>query len=236
MEGRDRVSVIHGKKPIIIVCPHGADDTNTDVIAEACANSLDSYAVINRGFERSQVVDVLKDKADCNRVDHATEEIVYEEYLKPILNFVKMSRQAHPNKNVSIYYIHGFGNHVEKDTGRAIDIILGYGESERVNSYTCPIWKRNLFIDSYRAFRTSGDVYIGKGGGKYAARASNNMTQYFRKQANNHNVDSIQIEIALRLRETTSQAELTGFTLSTVFSEIYMANTYGDTQDDIYGV
>ena len=76
----ERVSVIEGKSPIIIVAPHGykGDDENTDLIAEEIANALHCYAVINRGWERSDSVDFMKDKADCNNVYHCKEDVVRE--------------------------------------------------------------------------------------------------------------------------------------------------------------
>lgn len=60
-----RVSTITGTIPIILVAPHGPDDKNTDIIVENTAKLLGSYAVINKGFERSDVVDVSNDEADC---------------------------------------------------------------------------------------------------------------------------------------------------------------------------
>ena len=82
---KERVGIIIGKNPVILVAPHGADDTNTDIITERVAKKADCYAVINRGFERADFVDVIKDKADCNKIDHCKQEVVYEEFLKPII-------------------------------------------------------------------------------------------------------------------------------------------------------
>lgn len=236
MEGRERVSVIHGSEPIIIVCPHGADDTNTDIVAESCATALSAYAVINRGFERNDTVDVLKDLADCNRVDHVTQEVVDEEFLNPILKFKKMCRKHYPNKHTFIYYIHGFGNQVEREAGARIDIILGYGEAEKYNSYTCELWQRNLFIECYRAMSAAGDVFVGRAGGKYAARATNNMNQYFRKHQIDKKVDSMQVEIALRLRQDEAQAKMTGVTLAAVFGTIADSDGFDRPIDEIFAI
>jgi len=236
MEGRERVSVIHGTRPIIIVCPHGADDTNTDAVAESCASVLGAYAVINRGFERSELVDVLKDKADCNRVDHVTEDVVDEEFLNPILKFKKMCRKQYSNKHTFIYYIHGFGNQVERAAGAAIDIILGYGEAEKYNSYTCELWQRNLFIESYRQMTTGGDVFVGRAGGKYAARNTNNMNQYFRKHQIDKKVDSMQVEIALRLRDDETRARMTGVALATVMDTVLQSDSFDRPMGEIFGI
>ncbi len=84
---RERVTVIYGKKPFLLVAPHGADgdDINTAIIAEETALALGCNAVINRGFERSDNVDVDDDQANCNRVDHIIQPVVYDEFLKPII-------------------------------------------------------------------------------------------------------------------------------------------------------
>lgn len=234
MEGKERVSIIQGLKPVILVCPHGADDCNTDIITEACAKMLDCYAVINRGFERADVVDVLNDKADCNRVDHCTDEIVFEEYTDQILRFKRRCEISHPRDNVFIYHIHGFGKQVEQQAGTNIDIILGYGESEKYNSYTCELWHRNLFVNCWRHL-VGGEVYVGKGGGKYAARHANNMNQYFRKHVPDRNTMSMQVEISGRLRDTETRAEVTGQNLCAILQTILNSDScYIDV--DVIGI
>ena len=64
----EKVSVLEGTIPALIIAPHGFknDDLNTDLIAEEIATDLSAYAVINRGWERADKVDWFNDKADCN--------------------------------------------------------------------------------------------------------------------------------------------------------------------------
>ena len=64
----DRVTVIDGLEPIVVVAPHGFDDPNTDMLAEALATALNAYAVINHGWERDKKVDDANDKANCNSI------------------------------------------------------------------------------------------------------------------------------------------------------------------------
>ena len=72
---RERVNVIYGKQPILIVAPHGPDDSRTDILASAAAKTCHAFAVINQGFERGEIVDTDNDIADCNRVDHCNSEV-----------------------------------------------------------------------------------------------------------------------------------------------------------------
>lgn len=226
----ERVSVIKGTKPIILVCPHGCDDDNTAELTEKCAQMLDAYAVINRGFERQDTVDVLNDKADCNRVDHCMDDIVYEEYTHYILKYVEEIQDRHDR--VYIYHIHGFGNQVKGNTsGKPVDVILGYGLGGNVkDSLTCRQSRINHFGKLYKenapgyVSSMTGRVAIGKGGGKYAARSHNNMNQYFRAHDNDIYVESIQIEIAQRIR-SSHWADM-AMVLSVIFEDISVDKIY----------
>lgn len=235
---RERVSVIHGKKPVILVCPHGSDDTNTAIITEVAAEHIDCYAVINRGFERSELVDVNKDKANCNRIDHCKEEVVYDEFFKPILKFKDkiyqkatkgtswwndIDPESHP---IYIFHIHGCGNHVHKQAGEPVGVIVGYGLGSKKNSLTCTAWRKDCFIDMYRNSSQNGDAFEGAGGGNYAGRDANNMNQYFRKHDHDEFVQSMQLEFPFSERETPSQAAITGLTLATAILDLISYKDY----------
>lgn len=226
----ERVSIIKGKLPIILVCPHGPDDTLTDVVTELAANLGHFYAVINNGFERDNIVDVDNNIADCNRVDHVTQDVVREEFLNPIIKYKDdilygsnrgNSTNGFPMGSmydqVFVFYIHGFGDQVEKDAKQSIDLIMGYGESDKKTSYTCELHHRDYLINSWQY----GNICIGKGGGKYAARDSNNMTQYFRKHIIDHDVMSMQIEVSRRIRKNQTEAETTALNLATALTDFY---------------
>ena len=57
----ERVQTIEGDYPVLLVAPHGADDANTDVIAEEVAEKFGAYAVINKGWKKSSSVDCWRD-------------------------------------------------------------------------------------------------------------------------------------------------------------------------------
>lgn len=230
---RERVSHILGKKPIILVCPHGADDTNTDIITEMAAKQLDCYAVINRGFERADFVDVDKDLADCNRVDHVKQDVVRDEYLNAITRFVQkitmkgargmtMMWGVPYGYNVEmahIFHVHGCGNGIHKEAGEPVELVIGYGLGTKKDNLTCEPWRKSLFVDLWKHYAVNGAVYVGKGGGKYAGRDSNNMNQYFRKHIFDQNVQSMQLEFPYSARDSESQAVTTAMQLALVLSD-----------------
>lgn len=239
---RERVTTILGKRPVILVCPHGCDDTNTDIVTETAAEELECYAIINRGFDRSDIVDVDKDLANCNRIDHVKQDVVYDEFLKPIKRFVhKISYKNQPSwqkgyiyggwydpEVCHIFHIHGCGNAVHHEAQCQIELILGYGLGTKKHSLTCEEWRKNLLISTFRRHATAGEVYTGKGGGKYAGRDSNNMNQYYRKHENMQNVQSVQIEIPYSSRNDTASAQSTGRFLANAIYEYHLQDSCDD--------
>jgi hypothetical protein len=239
---RERVSVIHGKKPIILVVPHGADDTNTAVIAEFAAKYTNCCAVINRGFERSEEVNEAKDLADCNRIDHVKQEVVFDEFLRPIKKFREKFVHKSFNANLStgsrpgvyttadpvhIFYIHGCGDGVHKEAGELVQVIVGYGLGAIKHSLSCDLWRKDAFVQLFQDYAVDGNVYEGKSGGKYAGRDSNNMNQYFRKHERYENTHSMQLKFPYSWRNTETSASLTGILLSTVLVD-YLEETEFD--------
>lgn len=230
---KERVSTLIGQKSIIIVAPHGADDINTDIVAEHIAKLLDAYAVINRGFERSDIVDVNNDKANCNRIDHCKSEVVFDEFFKPILKFkdrlgnkLVFTGKYPTFKNILIFYIHGCGNIVHKKAKEQVGVILGYGLGTKKDSLTCDMWIKNLFVDTYRYNSKSGEVFEARGGSNYAGRDSNNLNQYFRKHDLDVRVNSIQLEIPYSCRNTENEALNTGKLLAKVILSCHNHSSY----------
>ena len=225
---KERVSIILGKKNVMLVAPHGADDTNTDIIAEQAAKELNCYAVINRGFERSELVDVNNDKANCNRIDHCKQDVVYEEFLKPIIKLKnKIVHKWHKISELNIFYIHGCGDIVHKRAGEEVAMVVGYGLGIKKDSLTCQLWRKNLFCDCFENV-VKKSVFEGKGGGKYAGRDTNNLNQYFRKHSNDAMVQSMQLEIPYKFRKNKEEASNMGTVLAFVISNYLKYNHYDD--------
>lgn len=226
---RERVDTIIGTIPVILVAPHGPDDINTDIIVEHVANKISCYAVINRGFDRADSVDVENNKADCNRVDHCNEDVVYDEFLKPIIRFKDRIMYKKTNdlmipypETVHIFYVHGCGNIVHKEAGRTVELIVGHGLGVKTDSLSCESWRRNLFVNLYKLFsqtHKTGFVYSGKGGGRYAGRHSNNINQYFRKHDLDPDVQSMQLEFPYSCRDSEASAIVTASCLAVTITD-----------------
>lgn len=234
---RERVSVIKGKTPILLVAPHGSDDIGTDVLTEKISKILDCYAVINRGFDRASIVDVNNDKADCNRIDHITKDVVKDEFLKPLLKIKnKLTRNWLANyssmtwmptsqqEHLLIFYIHGVGDKIHKVAKEQVDVVVGYGLGIKKHSLTCKRWRKNLLVDTWKHLGTGG-IFEGKGGGKYAGRNANNLNQYFRKHELDRNVDSMQLEIPYCHRKP-EKINSTAGTIAAVLSTVAHSNCY----------
>jgi hypothetical protein len=245
---RERVTCIIGKKPIILICPHGCDDTNTDVITERAAQQLNCYAVINRGFERCENPDIDNDQADCNRINHVKEDVIYEEYLKPIIKFadriankgkagsayqmVQSALYGWDYETVHIFHIHGCGNIVHTEAGEPVELVVGYGLGAKKNSLSCELWRKNCFIDLYTKYAIEGAVYEGDGGGRYGGRDSNNMNQYFRKHDARDWVQSMQLEFPFSARDSESKAVSTAMMLSVVLGDYLKFDSYENERDE----
>jgi hypothetical protein len=223
----ERVSVMEGKLPIIIVAPHGynRDDENTAVLAEEIASCISCYAVINRGWERDDCVDAFNDKADCNNVEHCHQDVVKEEFLDPILRFRNRIRKKHPIGYM--FMIHGMSDkHRKLANDPQLEIVLGYGAGTP-DSYTCELWRKNVFG---QLLTESGmTVYEGKKGGAMSGWARQNMNQLFRKWYADPTMQSMQIEIIHELRVDRDAARLTGNYLADAMKEMLGRTKFSGT-------
>lgn len=229
----ERVSVREGKIPIIIIAPHGYDDPHTDIIAEQIAETLDCYAVINRGWERSSTVDVFEDKANCNNISHIHKDVVKDEFLDPIRRYTtRLTKQIVKNSSiflqkVFILSIHGVSNTIRSVESQKIDIVLGYGAG-KPNSYTCELWKKNNLAFLLRKKGRRMCVWEGRPGGAFAAWGKNNITQLYRKKYPENWIDSLQIEIVRSpWRDTPNKARITGCIIANALLELLLVcNTH----------
>lgn len=224
---KERVLVMRGsqKVPVIFVAPHGSDDTWTDELAiHACA-SINAHGIINRGFERSDKVDVEKDLANCNSVSHCMQEVVYEEFLKPLVKLQDKLLSLH--KRVYMFYIHGCGNIVHKEAQDEVGIIIGYGLGLKKHSLTCDLWEKNLLVALFNSAKMN--AYEGKGGGKYAGRDSDNLNQYNRKHSIIPAISSFQLEYPLSQRIEPS---LRGLQLGMIIQKFITFDNYAGTHKE----
>ncbi len=220
----ERVSIVEGdnKTPVLIVATHGApcDDLNTDRLAEHIAEVMKCYAVINRGWRRSEIVDYFNDKADCNNFTHM-QDVVKDEFLEPILRY--KNRLIKKHGHLFIFFIHGMSNDIRQRTNSQLDMIIGYGAGTPP-SYSCEVWRKDLFI--HLLSQAGITVWEGKPGGIMSGWSKNNMNQLFRKHYKDPSVQSIQVEIIRELRNDESMAELTAEYLATAMQDLLRYNVW----------
>lgn len=191
----ERTTTIEGQAPIILVAPHGMDDTHTAYIAEKIATNFGAFAVINKGWRRSAHVDYFNDLANCNDIRHLYSDVVREEFLNPILRFVVKIKKKYQEK-VFMLILHGCSNSVRRFANdENLDMILGFGEGHPP-SYSCDMKVKNAFLHYLEEERF--EVYEGKS--TYAGRSKNNLNQLFRKWYRDNDVNSLQLEIVRDLR------------------------------------
>lgn len=209
----ERVSTIEGNERVIILCPHGSDDANTDVIAETIVDKLDAFAVINRGWKRADHVDFWTDKANCNNIEHLYKPVVKEEFLDPILEQIYKIRKnpvLNCSPTVYIFTIHGFS------TNKKADIIIGYGNG-KPKRYSCDLWRKDIlgFFLS-KTFNT----FEGAAGSNYAGWSKNNLNQLSKLWVPDQFVQSMQLEISRNWRNNLTDAVYTGEEIAEAIDEL----------------
>jgi hypothetical protein len=222
----ERVSILNGTVPILLVCPHGDDDTNTDIVTEKCAEALDCYALINHGWKRADVVDEIAGFADCNSISQVMDTnnfVVNDEYGREFIRFrQKMMKKFN---TFYIFHIHGIGNHIKKKANDNVHMVMGFGKSKKKPSLTCDLWVKNMFakaVDDQGLGQVT--LYQGIAGGNYTARRNDNMNQYYRQYTHEPDIQSIQLEITYDLREDSIIAEHTGTFLAKCFKQLISYN------------
>ena len=218
-----RVDIIEGNIPALIVAPHGCekDDANTDLIAEHIATSIDAYAVINRGWEKSDRVDCFKDKANCNNVKHCHEDVVKDEFLLPIMRYIVQILRFSPY--AYIFYIHGITNDIKKQFPD-LQIILGCGRGKIQSSESCDDCRKDAFV----TFLNNKNVKAYEGvDGKYAGKDKNNLNQLYRQWYPNSSVHSMQLEIVRSNRTPKGIAKMMATNISRAMSDLVAISDNG---------
>lgn len=223
-----RITYHFNSSPIIFIAPHGykGDDYNTDHIVAKAAEHINASFIINHGWERSDKVDFINDKADCNNFYHMV-DVVKDEFLLPYVRLCKRIKTYH-GKCLAIF-IHGISQSIRKDKNyNDLDMIIGYGQGTP-KSLTCTEGMKNKFV--YELSKDKLNCYVGEAGGKYSGFSKSNMNQYWRKHQNDERIFSFQLEIIKDLREDKLISEMTAqyiaeAALNTIHFESYYLPTY----------
>ena len=116
---------------------------------------------------------------------------------------------------------------MHKEAGEAVSLIVGYGRGTKKDSFSCDLWRKNLFVDFYRYFsKDLGDVYEGRGGSRYAGRDSDNLNQYFRKHEMDTDVHSMQLEFPYTFRNSVETVSETASLLANVIEKYNTFQNY----------
>jgi hypothetical protein len=194
-----RVSIIEGKTPIILIATNGLSDKNTDLLTEMVATKANCFAVINWGWERCIHFNFSKEQADCNNLYHIFADkqgVIYDEFLEPILRF--KNRIAKQFGSVFQFILQGVaGNNLPK----FVDIVAGDGAKNR----SCDEWARNLFI--HLASQEGINAFLSKNETSLQGGSKKNLNQLFTQWYPDDCVQSMQLEIVRGLRETHADTE-----------------------------
>jgi hypothetical protein len=235
---RERVKVIRGSTPLLLIAPHAAEEQGTGAIAQIVANELNAFAVINQGFEQADVVDVNNDKADCNRVKHCEAPVVFDEFLKPILKIRERMTQSlyhivdpldiedDHTKNLLVMHLHGCGDGIHMEAHEVVGVIVGYGRGSNKDSLTCRSWRKNMFVELWRNYSNDGQAFEGSGDGRFAARSADHLNQYFRKHVLDRQVDSMELTFPSSVRSSDRQVRVTARILKDICQEILSVSHY----------
>lgn len=183
---------------VLIVAPHGhpKDDENSGYLAEIISSHLNCGHVINYGWQRSKQVDSLNNFANCNSYKHVKKQVVKQEFLQPIQNFINQ----HTINSCFIFFIHGMAS-LKKKVGEEVHYLLGWGKGSKI---TIEEWRKDLLAHYLSNFT----VYEGATGGIFSACDPNNMTQAVKTLG--MRVKSVQIETCWQARYDKNLCKLHG--------------------------
>lgn len=199
----------------LIVAPHGGGPTDlrTAEMAKIVAEQTDSWAIINTGWIRpwkghlesdksvnvSTTVNVKNGIANLNDIKHCRQEPLRSEFLTPLEEYKNQIVKSHGQ--CFIYFVHGMDDTIRDYAG--VNVILGYGEGNPPRHSCSPRFVHNFLS----ALTTEGfNPSAGQAGGRLSAWDVHNLNQLF---ADEKDVASVQIEIALSLRSDDNSAKIT---------------------------
>ena len=208
-----KMTYMHGSKSCLIVAPHGGGPTDlrTALMAEIIAEKTDGFAVINTGWVRPwnghqegtnkpttgpKQADLQNGIANLNDLRHCRKKPLKKEFLKPLnecKNFILTKY-----KKANIFIIHGMDDTIRDYKG--VDVVVGFGDGTPPRN-TCPVTFKDRFISclALEKFHPAQ----GKVGGRLSAWDSHNLNQLY---IGEDKVNSIQVEIALTLRDSDKKA------------------------------
>ncbi len=208
---RERVSVLYGRAPVILVAPHGFDDSYTDIMTEEATITCGGNAIINRGWERSSSVDVLNDKANCNSYEHCQHNVVKDEFFDPLERIQNQLLAKH--QTIFVFHIHGCGNNVRAQVSHPLHFVIGAGAG-KPNRLTCTSSALSLFAWIWK--QTGWEPGKAEIGSKFAGWGKDNLLQMWANCA--PMIQAMQLEFVTATRSSKSSAETHGAVLGNMIN------------------
>lgn len=224
---KERVTIKVAAEKVLIVCPHGhfLDDEHTNTLSGKIADKLNCNAVINNGWRRSDAVDAIAGRANCNNYKHCKEPVVIDEFLKPINDAISLMFESidefSDEPQPLVVCVHGIGNKVRKQSNQPnLDIVVGYGNGTP-DRHTCTLWRKNALVDTLanNGFMT----FEGAKGGSYSAHSLTNLTQGIHK---NNSVDVLQLEFIYAIRSSDQIIEQTASKVAKAINDVMLLSNY----------
>lgn len=222
-----KIKTIIDTAPILLVAPHGGGPTDlrTAEMTEILAARTNACAVINTGWKRPwkgngegtnklwphDKLDLKNGVANLNNLTHCRQKPLATDFLGKIESCKKLILGSY--QKVHIYLIHGMDDTIRAYNG--VNMILGTGEGTPPRHSCSSIFKERLAASLAMEKFTPA---IGKAGGRLSAWDTNNLNQLY---PTDNRVESVQIEIALTLRDTDKTAKETAERLANVINRVH---------------
>lgn len=234
---KERVSVHEGIVPVIVVAPHGYDDAHTGIIAMTIAKRLNCFAVVNNGWQRADEADWGNDKANCNKVSHCREDVVYDEFYLPLLRYISRSHvlcQAYSGflRRAFMLTIHAANDSVKASA--PVDIIMGTGKGDPPRP-SCHITRKNAI--GWCLTEKNIQICEGAVGSRFAAWDRDNLNQLwtYGTRTNIAGPQCLQLEIVKTpWRENPHRARATGVILASALQDIFKLQSLSKFDSDTF--
>lgn len=202
----ERVGIIQGEVPILIVVPHGGDNWGIMRLGEVLAHDLGAYAVINKGWRQSRNVDSYSDLADCNDIRHLYEDVVRDEFLNPLLRAIARMKKKF-SERILVFILRDCDGDTRGDPNdELLDIVVGYGLGNPP-AHSCKLRTKNILVHNLQG--EGFGVYEAGPGNKYAGKAKKNLNQFFVRWQPEEKVETMQMAFATDLVCDNPMIEMT---------------------------
>lgn len=218
-----KIQLLKGTRPYLIVAPHGGGPTDlrSARMAAIIAHDTDAYAVINTGWVRpwkghmegtnqniDTKFDIANGFANLNDIRQAKKKPIRQQFLDPIEDYKNIILQKH--KRAYIFLIHGMDDTIRDYKG--VDLVVGYGAGDPPR-HSCSLGFKDRLISCSHMYNFTPAQ--GKKGGRLSAWGAHNLNQLY---SNEQDVFSVQLEVALTIRQTDKLAEHTASQLAHVIN------------------